>query len=113
MGASLSCWRWLLWPGGLEGDGRLDQADGAQVEATQRGESGLHRGGDVFEAVLVKADAGQSGPLLNDLGGDLGLVGHGHVSFYSLAATAAILSCHTRRYVGPPKPRCFRLTPGL
>src|SRR5262249_36743244 len=111
MGAFLSCWRWLLWPGGLEGDGRLDQADGAQVEATQRGESGLHRGGDVFEAVLVEADAGQSSPLLDDLRGDCGLIGHWNVSFSSLVATAAMLSSHTRRYEEPPKPQGLRLTP--
>src|SRR5919108_4224596 len=105
IGASLSCQRWLLRPGGLESDGGLDQADGAQVEAAQRGEGGLHRGGDVLEAVLVEADAGQRGPLLDDLGGDGGLVGHGNTSF-SLVATAAIRSSRTLRLprLGSPWP---------
>src|SRR2546428_13877692 len=102
MGVSLSCRRWLPRPGGLEGDGGLDQADGAQVETAQRGESGLHRGGDVLEAVLVEADAGQRCPLLDDLGSDLGLVCHGNASF-SLVATPTMLSSRTLRNLGTPQ----------
>src|SRR2546426_1693175 len=102
MGAALSFLRWLLRPGGLKGDSGLDQANGAQVEAAQRGEGGLHRGSDVLEAVLVEADAGQRGPLLDDLRSDLGFVGHGNASF-SLVATAAIRSSRPRRNVETPQ----------
>ena len=54
MGAFLSCLRWLLRPGSFEGDGGLDEANGTQVEATQRSEGSLHRSGNVLEAVFVE-----------------------------------------------------------
>src|SRR5262249_57617070 len=104
MGAFLSCRRWLLQPGGREGDGRLDQADGAQVEATQRGESGLHRGGDVFEAVLGEADAGESSPPLSYSRGDCGFIRPGNVCLSSRGATSATLSSLTLMSLYPPNP---------
>src|SRR5262245_12821700 len=93
MGVSLSRWRWLLWPDGLEGDGGLDQADGAQIEAAQWREGRLHGGGNVVEAVLVEANTGQRGPLLDHLGINLGLICHGSVSSVLLPYTPGCWVC--------------------